>query len=80
MSAMNYKASDHNGMARGIVLTVLQPLNASVDDYFAPLVDVALAEVAAISTDKLPLDETEWTASNGVRMRLKLIEERKPGR
>lgn len=80
MSAVNLNAAEHNATARGIVFTVLQPLDASLDDYFAPLVDEALAEAAALSTDKLPHDETEWTASNGVRMRLKLIEERKPGR
>jgi hypothetical protein len=60
---------------RGIAITVLQPAGASIDDYFAPLVDQALAEVAAITSDNLPHDGSEWTASNGVRLYVKLINE-----
>lgn len=60
---------------RGIAVTVLQPADASIDDYFAPLVDQALAEVAALTSDKLPHDGSEWTASNGVRLYVKLVNE-----
>ena len=73
--AQTYEPVGERPKCRGIAVTVLQPAGASIDDYFAPLVDQALAEVAAITSDKLPHDGSEWTASNGVRLYVKLINE-----
>jgi len=76
MTPSSSAAETERPKCRGIVVTVLQPAGASIDDYFAPLVDQALAEVAAIITsDNLPHDGSEWTASNGVRLYVKLINE-----
>lgn len=58
---------------RGIMFTVLQPSDASIDDRFTNLVDEALMEVAKMGSDQLPSDGSTWTARNGVRLRLRLI-------
>jgi hypothetical protein len=60
-------------VSRGIIFTVLQPVGASYDDVFAPLVDEALLELAEASIDHLAPWRHTFTASNGVRIDAKLI-------
>lgn len=55
---------------RGIVLTILQPVEDDFDALFNIKVDNALAELADRRSDRvLNVGET-WTAENGVRIQL----------